>query len=315
MEWTALGLSRRPFRAGPDPSAYVPLAGHESALADWRDALESGDDGALLVGESGLGKTLLVHRFLDSLPDDQPTMLLPGAKYAKPVDLYQAMAFDLGKPWQGVTESEMRLTITDHLLGELTRNHTLAMAIDDAHHLSVDVLEELRLLGNLAGSGRRATFILLAGLPSLVDRLNTPWLVAAAERYRARPSLQPLTPEETRTYLWQQLEAAGSRDPDRIIDDEAAMMIAERTSGVPRRINHLAGTALQLARSGDLDRVDCEAILEAAERLGYASPLDESSQSLPSDKSEQVTLTIPPVVRESTPARAPKLRAARRQSA
>ncbi|MFO0935322.1 MAG: AAA family ATPase [Gemmataceae bacterium] len=322
MDFSAFGLSQRPFRSTPDTEAYYAAAGHEAALADLREAYEHGDDGALLTGDAGMGKTLLAHRFLDWLPDETRRMLLPSAKYAKPADLHQAILFDLGQPWQGRSEQEMRLAVTEHFLGELAADHRTAIVIDEAQHLSADAIEELRLLANVAKPTGRATFVLLAGLPTLRDRLETPWLAAAAQRFRTRAQLEPLSERETMAYLWHQLEACGSRDPERLLNEESAEMIADLSRGVPRLINHLAATSLSLSAAAEGTEVDLEAVLEAGERLGLhpahedeadspASPAfsESSEESLPG------TLSILPSGREPLPGRPPKLKTPKRRSA
>ena len=322
MDFSTFGLSRRPFRSTPDTDAYFAATGHESAIAELRDAYEHGDDGAILTGDAGMGKTLLSHRFLDWLPDETKRMLLPSAKYAKPVDLHQAILFDLGQPWQGRTEQEMRLAVTDHFLGELAGDRRTAVVIDEAQHLSADAIEELRLIANVAKPAGRAAFFLLAGLPTLRDRFETPWLAAAAQRFRARAHLEPFSESDSIAYLWHQLESCGARDPERILTEEAAGMIADLSRGIPRLINHLAATALSLTASSDGRTIDVEAVIEAGDRLGLHPASEDESEHLShsafSESSEESlpgTLTILPVVREPISVRSPKLKAPKRRSA
>jgi type II secretory pathway predicted ATPase ExeA len=313
-------LHRWPFRPLPDLGSVVRVPGHDAALGDLLAAFDAGDDGAILTGDPGTGKTLLLHRVLDALPDDANRWLLPTAKYAKPADLYQAICFDLGRDWLGRSESELRLTVTEQLLGELANDRRTVLAIDDAQHLHADVLEELRLLANVAKPGQRALFTLLVGLPDLRDRLATPWLAAAAQRYRIASVLHPLTATETTTYLWQQLELAGSRDPESLLGHEAAGLIAQASGGNSRLIHHVATTAMTLAAAGESDEIDCEAVLEAAERLGLTIEHEatESDQPLKSERpaeSGRRLLPIPGPTPEPIPIRPPKQRQARRQSA
>lgn len=336
MNWTAFGCNRRPFRSMPDTAAYFPASGHEAALAEIRDAFDAGDDGAILTGEPGIGKTILIHRFLEEQPDTVSCILLPSSKYNKPSDLYQAILFDLGQPWQQRNEQDLRLSVTEHFLSELSAGKKTILAIDEAHHLHVDVIEELRMLSNISKSDQRPLFALLAGLGSLRDRLDTPWLRAALQRYRIRNIIPAFSTQETVRYLQHQLEAAGCRDDERLIDRETAEYIAQYSMGIPRLANHIASTAMQLSHANESTTLDFEAVMEAVERLGlnqndHDTLLDESeeelveyhgltssSQSLQaeqSDESEGASLTIPTVKREQSAVRTPKQRLGKRQSA
>lgn len=322
MDYSLFGLTRRPFRPTPDTDSYFPSATHEAALAAIRDAFDNGDEGAILTGDAGTGKTILAHRFLDWLTDETKRMLLPSAKYANAADLHRAILFDLGQPWQGRSEQELRLAVTEHFLNELSADRRTAIVIDEAHHLSADAIEELRLLANITKSSGRATFVLLVGLPTLRDRLDTPWLAAAAQRYRTRSVVEPLAVGEASKFIWHQLESCGARDPERIIGDEATGVLADLSRGIPRLINHLASTALALAAMAESTAVDVEAVLEAGDRLGLQPEGAEETVSLSqpafaesSEESMPETLPILQPTRESAAGRTPKQRATRRRSA
>ena len=322
MDDSRFGLTRRPFRPTPDTDSYFPSATHEAALAELRDAFDNGDEGAILTGEAGCGKTILAHRFLDWLTDETKRMLLPSARYANAADLHRAILFDLGQPWQGRNEQELRLAVADHFLAELAADRRTAMVIDEAHHLSADAIEELRMLSNIAKPSGRATFVLLAGLPTLRDRFETPWLAAAAQRYRTRSVVEPLAEGDATKFIWHQLESCGARDPERIIGEEAATMIADLSHGVPRLINHLASTALALAAMAESTTVDVEAVLEAGDRLGLQpdgaeEPISLSQPAFPESPEESMPETLPilSATREPVGGRTPKLKATRRRSA
>src|SRR4051794_16093953 len=103
------GLSRRPFRPTPDPSVFFPSATHAAARADLADAADRGDGIALVDGDPGTGKTLVALKVLDDLPADARKVLLPAGRFAAPADLYRAVLFDLGKPYEHKAEADLRL--------------------------------------------------------------------------------------------------------------------------------------------------------------------------------------------------------------
>ncbi len=263
------GLARRPFRLAPDPAAYAPTPPHEAAATTLGRAFRHGHGVALVDGEPGTGKTLAGVRFLDSLPTDTPRVMLAAPRQAKPAELFQALLFDLGRPYQGLTEHELRLSVTGELLAAAETDRRMVVFLDEAHHLTPDAVEELRLLGNLESPSGPAVFVLLAGLPAVRSLVaGNPSL---SHRLAARCRLVPLTVGESEVYLREQVRACGGR-AEWVFVDEAVSLIAELAGGVPRALNRLAGLAMALAEEDGADAVDAEAVLAAAEQLELTVP-------------------------------------------
>jgi type II secretory pathway predicted ATPase ExeA len=276
MDLAHFGLTRRPFRSTPDTDAYYPAAPHDAALAALRCALAARDGVALLDGEPGSGKTLVALKFLEGLPADVPRVLLPAPRFAGPADLLQAILFDLGAEYRGLREQELRLAVTEQLLVNLVAGHPTVIVIDEAQHLSADVLEEIRLLGNLETRSAKAAFVVLAALPQLRERLSRPEFAAFAQRVAVRGRLEPLTLDESTRFLVHQLDVVGGSAAD-LITDEALPLLAAHCKGSPRLLNQAAYLAFTLAASAGADAVDTEAAIEALAALGLAveSPSDE----------------------------------------
>src|SRR5208337_4845199 len=97
----------------------------------------------------GMGKTLLCHRFLERLGTEPITAFLTNSHVGDRAGLLQALLFELSLPHQGRSEQEMRLALTECLLQNFQSGRRTLLLIDEAQHLGVDHLEELRLLGNL----------------------------------------------------------------------------------------------------------------------------------------------------------------------
>jgi hypothetical protein len=141
------------------------------------------------------------------------------------------------------------------------------LVFDEAHHLPPDLLEELRLLGNLETRQGRAVQVILAAQPAILDTLRRPELRALAQRLTARAELGRLTHEEAADYLLHQLRVAGAR-PEALMADEALDLIARGSGGLPRLLNQAAHLALALTCQAGAGRVDAEGALEALARLG-----------------------------------------------
>jgi type II secretory pathway predicted ATPase ExeA len=258
---------RRPFAATPDVSAYYPATPHERALARLLGALEDGEGMVLLTGEPGTGKTLLCHVLLDRLRPGGETVFLTHTHFPDRTALLQAILFDLRLPHAGRCEQDLRLTLTEHLLETFAAGRPTTLVVDEAHHLTLDLLEELRLLGNLESSAGKALQVVLVGLPVLLDTLAAPEAATLRQRLAVRTTLEPLRHYVAADYLLHQVRICGGR-PEEVFLDEAVEVLARASKGLPRLLNQAARQAQSLAREVGTEQVDVEAALEALARLG-----------------------------------------------
>jgi type II secretory pathway predicted ATPase ExeA len=267
MYLSHFGLRSRPFRPGPDPASYYPATTQERALACLLQAV-GGDEGfALLTGEPGLGKTLLCHCLIERLRPRADTVFLTGSRFPDRVGLLQSVLFDQSLPYEGKSEQELRLALTDHLLARHVDGQGTLLVLDEAQHLTADLLEELRLLVNLEAGRGKAVRVLLAATPELVDLLGQPALTSVCQRLAVRARLEPLGVDEASDYLLHQVRVAGGQ-PERVYTDEALEILSKRCRGIPRRLNQAAHQALALAHGIGSSAVDAEAALEALALLG-----------------------------------------------
>lgn len=261
------GLSRRPFPAAPDETLYYPASGHEAALSSVCRAMDNEEGLALLTGLPGVGKTLLGFCLNERLGETFATAFVSNSHLADRAALFQAILFDLGLPFEGSPEQVLRLRLTDHILRSLAGGKGTVVILDEAQHLTADLLEELRLLGNLEAGGKKAIQIVLLSQPSVLDALRRPELAALSQRLSTRTQVEPLGVEEAVDYLLHQLRAAGGK-PEKIIDDAGLEVLARGAQGIPRLLNQAGRQALTLADAGDLSIVDAEAALESLSTLG-----------------------------------------------
>jgi type II secretory pathway predicted ATPase ExeA len=273
MYQSHFGLRQRPFRSTPDPGAYYPATAHETALHQLRQAIGDDEPVALLVGEPGTGKTLVAAQLLDRLGPDVSRVFVTNSHLQRRADLFQAILYDLGMSYEGRSEQELRLALTDRLLADFGNGRRTILVIDEAHHLPADLLEELRLLGNLETPNGRAVQTILIAQPSILETLRRPDLRALAQRVTVKAELCPLTAEEAADYVHHHLRVAGAR-PEALIDDEALSLLARGSGGVPRVLNQSAHLALALTFEAGAGRVETEGVLEAFGQLGLEVPED-----------------------------------------
>jgi type II secretory pathway predicted ATPase ExeA len=270
MPETRFGFQRRPFPATPDSTCYYPATAHERALERLLQALRHGEGMALLTGEPGTGKTLLLHCLLERLGPDTTTAFLTNSHLADRADLLQAILYDLSQRYRARTEQELRLRLTEYLLSGFAAGRRTVLIVDEAQHLTPDLLEELRLLGNLEAGLGKALQVILAAQPSILQTLRRPELGALSQRLVVRTRVAPLALDEAADYLLHHVRAAGAR-PEAVFSEEALEVLARGTQGVPRLLNQAAHQALQLAESTDAELVDAEVALEALTCLGLGA--------------------------------------------
>ncbi len=269
MYETRFGLRQRPFPATPDALFYYPASTYEQALRRLALALDEGEGLVLLTGAPGSGKTLLCHRLIERLDPETAWAFLTNSHLATRKELLQAILFDLSLPYDGQTEQELRLRLTEFLLRTYGEGRRTVLIVDEAQHLAPDLLEELRLLGNLEAGRRKALQIVLAAQPEFLNTLRLPELASFSQRLAARARLEPLGGEESIDYVLHQVRTAGG-DAEAVFDREALEVLARDTQGVPRLINQAAHQALVLAHLGEADVVDVEPVMEALADLGLS---------------------------------------------
>jgi general secretion pathway protein A len=285
MDATRWGLKQRPFPATPDSRGYYPATTHELALAHLLEAVNDGEGLALLTGAPGSGKTLVCHVLLERLATDVASVFLTNSHFVSRSALFQAILFDLRQPYDDASEQVLRLRLTEALLAQLDAGKRTVLLIDEAQHLSMDLLEELRLLGNLEAGRNKALQVLLAGQAGLLETLRRPELSALWQRVSVQCRLDPLDEEEAADYLRHHIRRAGGR-PDEVFPDECIALLARHTRGLPRLLNQAAHQAFLLAGGAEADCVDIEMVLEALHRLGIE--VDETA--LAADTSEEAKL-------------------------
>src|SRR5437016_6012624 len=132
MYETHFGLRQRPFRAIPNKECYYPATSHEHVLAQLIEAIHDDEGLALLTGEPGTGKTLLCHCLLERLGTGTTSAFLTNSHVHDRTGLLQAILFDLSLPYEGRSEQELRLALTDFLLKNYGTGQRTVLVIDEA---------------------------------------------------------------------------------------------------------------------------------------------------------------------------------------
>lgn len=258
------GFASNPFARTPAPTAVSRHRGFEEALTRLAMTVEL-DGIAVLVAESGCGKSLLLGLMADELVREGWVAHYFAHSTVGPFGLVNVLARKIGlSPRRSRAETAM--SVADHLLQD-PRRHLLV--VDEAHLLPEATLDDLRLL-TIADFDRKSPFLLLlAGHPALDDRLAEPAHHALDQRVTTVARLLPLARDETRAYLLARLSAAGVGDRP-VLEDGAIDALQDGSGGVPRRINTLATASLIVAASRNRRLVSAQDVHDA--RLDRGRP-------------------------------------------
>ena len=267
------GLATEPFSVAPDPRFLYLSQQHRDALSHLANGLRHAGGFVLLTGEVGAGKTTVWRRFLEQLPWNFDVAYVVNPKLG--VDaLLARICSDLHvEQTEGAASKDPIDAIHGHLLLAHARGRRTLIVVDEAQALSLEVMEQLRLLTNLVvTSERKLVQVLLIGQPELRTMLEQPALEPLAQRVVARFHLPALPESETAHYIAHRLTVAGLLG-ELPFEAEAMQRIHRVCRGVPRRINVLCDRALVIACTAGSRRVDRSIVdRAAADVFGPATP-------------------------------------------
>jgi general secretion pathway protein A len=237
-------LTREPFGMTPDSALVYMTSTHREALAGLRYAILAQKGFSLLTGEAGTGKTTVISRLLTSLPPHVKVFPIFNP-VLQPDEFLEYLMLQIGIKDIPVSKAR-RLMILQETLKEADRNGEIpVLLIDEAHKLRVDVLEEIRLLGNFETANKKLIQIVLAGQSELCDLLNATDLRQLKQRIAVRLSLQPLSPAQITEYIAYRWQMSGAPDAHPF-SSEALAAIVRYAKGIPRIVNAICDNALVL---------------------------------------------------------------------
>lgn len=237
------GLEKVPFANIPDPGFLYLSPQHKKGLAILQYALMARAGFCVVTGDVGAGKTTLVRKLLQSLDQPVEAGLVSNTQCDSFEELLRwiLLAFDL--EYRGKDKVEMYDTFVRFLIEQHEQHRPVTLIIDEAQHLGVEYLEQLRMLSNVNTEKGQILQTVLVGQPELWDLLRQPELSQFSQRISYDYFLGPLEDADTTAdYIRHRLTSAGG-DPD-LFAPECFELIWEATGGVPRLINLVCDTAL-----------------------------------------------------------------------
>lgn len=239
------GLDEAPFSIAVNPRYLFMSARHRDALAHLIYGVGVGGGFILLSGEVGTGKTTITRCLLEQLPEQTDiAMIFNPALNA--VQLLAAVCDELHIDYDSGDQSLKGLSDKLHqfLLANHQRGRNTVLLIDEAQHLQIEVLEQVRLLTNLETNTRKLLQIILVGQPELLAMLARPELRQLSQRITARYQLKPFSLDETGNYIRHRLQVAGLHANQELFPPRVVKYIYQVSGGIPRLINVLCDRIL-----------------------------------------------------------------------
>ena len=258
-------LAENPFSMSPDPRFLMATALHREAIAGLIYGVTERRGFMVLTGEAGTGKTTVLRAAADALPESvQFSYLLNPAM--SPSELLEHTLLDLGIDDVPDSKARRMFKLGEILSGRHGQGQVSALIVDEAHKLSPEVLEEIRLLTNFETTTEKMLQIVLVGQPELGELLNLPDLRQLKQRIALRFKVTPLEAEEVPHYIAHRWSRAGGCDRPPFTD-EAMELIKTHSQGIPRLINAICQNALLAAFAAGERRVDSSHVEAVAENL------------------------------------------------
>jgi type II secretory pathway predicted ATPase ExeA len=289
-------LTRNPFELTPDPNCFVPTKHHDEALASLYYGVRRHKGLVVVTGEVGTGKTLLLRcllRLLEQSKDIAYAYLFNST--LSPTEFLQYAVSDFGLSASGKNKCELLTELSRFVIARGARQMTTVLIVDEAHQLSTETLEEIRLLSNLETSSEKLMQIMLVGQPELDEKLDSIGLRQLKQRIALRTQLIPLSAEETRIYIEKRLRIAGA-DPiaSPLFSPHAIAKVHRYSQGLPRLINTICENSLITAYARRLPAVTADIIEEVARDFRLDIPIEGSAIKIGNRTGNEQTLAGSP---------------------
>jgi general secretion pathway protein A len=271
------GLIDEPFSIAPNPQYLYMSERHREALAHLLYGVTMEGGFILLTGEVGTGKTTVCRCLLEQIPDDADVAFILNPKMTSH-ELLAAICDELEIKYSEHASIKALIdALNVHLLNSHARSRKTVLIIDEAQNLSIDVLEQLRLLTNLETNQRKLIQVILLGQPELNSMLARDELRQLSQRVTARFHLQPLNKAEVANYIHHRLAVAGARGT--LFPYKVIRKIFRKSGGIPRLINLLCDRALLGTYAQNRLAVDSKTIDQAAKEIFGSTSTSRLSNS------------------------------------
>src|SRR6202790_4324359 len=272
------GFSESPFSLSPDPSFFFRSEQHEEALANLVYGVQARKGFIVLAGEVGTGKTTMLECLRDYLESQYIEFAFLFNSRVNTEQFFEMIAYDLNLPCERTSKTGVLFALNQLLVEQAQLGRTVVLIVDEAHNLEWEVLEEIRLLGNLENRNGKLLQIVLAGQPEFDRKLDAPNLRQLKQRIVLRCTLQPFTLRDAVEYIQTRMEKAGMPD-QKLYSEELMAEIHVRSQGIPRLINAICDNLLLTAFAQESKTTNTEMLDEVCKDMRLEWPGSRRTRS------------------------------------
>lgn len=249
------GLTDKPFLLIPNPQFLYRSKKHQNALTYLEYGLTEGSGFILLTGDIGSGKTTIVRHILNRIEEDIEVALISNTNVDSG-ELINLVLHEFGVEQAFENKAKALEAVFHHLIDRYAKGKRVLLVIDEAQNLSIQSLEEVRMLSNLQTDEHMLIQIMLVGQPELRRKLQLPELSQLSQRVAVYYHLGALERDELPEYIAFRLEKVGGSLS--LFEEDTFELIYEASGGIPRIINLLCDTALVYGYAESLPRINLE---------------------------------------------------------
>lgn len=237
------GLSEKPFQTNPDPTFYFGSRQHRRAMAYLEYGLHRNEGFIVITGEVGAGKTTLVRSLLSKLDPDKFIAAHLVSTQLDADNALRLVASVFGIPTTAETKADLLVALEAFLVNVYRSGKRCLLVVDEAQNLSMQAVEELRMLSNFQLNTHALLQSFLVGQPEFRYTLQSAQLTQLRQRVIAACHIGPMDGAETQAYIEHRLSHCGWKDSPTFSQD-AFPAIHEGSGGIPRRINSICDRLL-----------------------------------------------------------------------
>jgi len=263
------GLTAQPFQLTPDIGFLYMSEAHTRAKAYMDYTVWNHEGFVVITGEIGCGKTTLIQKLLSELNENVVVAKIFQTQLDE-VEFLQSVLVEFGLNPFNARKVELLDMLNSFLIEQFVQGKQIILIVDDAHNLSMKVLEEIRMLAGLETHKEKILHIILVGQPQLNELLDHPNMEQLIQRVKLRYHIRTLSEQELGQYLHFRLSTAGATDRTLFLP-ETLPVIFKYAGGTPRLINTLCDAALTCGYADNLPKITAKIVEVAASELQWPS--------------------------------------------